>query len=60
MFPYFYSTFSRDAVITPLICCFTSFFAGFVTFSVVGFMAEEAGVPVEDVISSGKLTQTKI
>ncbi|XP_064629997.1 sodium- and chloride-dependent glycine transporter 1-like isoform X2 [Lineus longissimus] len=49
----FHHNMYRDAVIVPLINCFTSFFAGFVTFSVVGFMADEAGLTVEDVITSG-------
>ncbi|XP_074640363.1 sodium- and chloride-dependent glycine transporter 2-like isoform X2 [Tubulanus polymorphus] len=43
----------RDAFIVPLVNCGTSFFAGFVVFSIIGYMAHEAKVPVEDAITSG-------
>ncbi|XP_071950960.1 uncharacterized protein [Antedon mediterranea] len=33
--------------------CFTSLFSGFVIFSVLGFMAQDAGVEVGEVVSSG-------
>ena len=37
----------------PIVNCGTSFYAGFVVFSVIGFMADQAGVEVEDVITQG-------
>lgn len=43
----------RDALIVSIINCLTSIFAGFVIFSVLGFMAKQAGVSVEDIATSG-------
>ncbi|XP_014664275.1 PREDICTED: sodium- and chloride-dependent glycine transporter 1-like [Priapulus caudatus] len=43
----------RDALLVPIINSGTSIFAGFAVFSVIGFMATEAGVPVKDVVTSG-------
>jgi solute carrier family 6 amino acid transporter-like protein 5/7/9/14 len=33
--------------------CLTSLYGGFAVFAVVGYMAHETGLPVEDVIKSG-------
>ncbi|CAD5111710.1 DgyrCDS1001 [Dimorphilus gyrociliatus] len=43
----------HDALIVPVINCGTSFFAGFVIFSIIGFMAKEANLPVDKVITEG-------
>ena len=44
----------RDAVMVGMGNCLTSFFAGFVIFGIIGFMAHELGVPVEEVAAQGK------
>ncbi|CAL1263692.1 unnamed protein product [Larinioides sclopetarius] len=43
----------RDSLVVPLINCGTSVLAGFVVFSLLGFMAEETGKSVADVVSEG-------
>ena len=43
----------RDTFIVCFGNCCTSVFAGFAIFSVLGFMAQELGVPVSDVVKSG-------
>lgn len=43
----------RDAFIIPMINCGTSVFAGFVVFSVIGFMAHVTGRPISEVVSQG-------
>ena len=45
----------RDAVIVTLINCGTSLFAGFVVFSILGFMAHDQHVDVKDVADDGTL-----
>ena len=47
------SSYRRDSVIICAVNCGTSFFAGFVIFSIIGFMAQEVGQSVEEVIKSG-------
>ncbi|XP_042214876.1 sodium-dependent proline transporter-like [Homarus americanus] len=43
----------RDALIITVANCLTSFFSGFVIFGIVGFMAHELGLPVEEVAAQG-------
>ncbi|CAL1534497.1 unnamed protein product [Lymnaea stagnalis] len=43
----------RDSMLVPLINCGTSFFAGFVIFSVLGFMAHEAHTSVDKIVTQG-------
>lgn len=49
-----YSTvYYRDSLIVALINCGTSVFAGMVIFSVLGYMAHEKRVDIEDVVAGG-------
>ncbi|OAF66731.1 hypothetical protein A3Q56_05532 [Intoshia linei] len=43
----------RDALIIPLTNCATSFFAGFVIFGFLGFLAEEMKTTVDQVVAGG-------
>nr|XP_022323366.1 sodium- and chloride-dependent glycine transporter 1-like [Crassostrea virginica] len=43
----------RDTFLVPIINCLTSFYAGFVIFSVLGFMAYSSGSTVADVAKGG-------
>ncbi|KAK3607761.1 hypothetical protein CHS0354_040666 [Potamilus streckersoni] len=43
----------RDAFLVPIINCATSFYAGFVIFSSLGYMAHQKGVGVADVAAGG-------
>ncbi|KAK6165404.1 hypothetical protein SNE40_022337 [Patella caerulea] len=43
----------RDAILVPIINCATSFYAGFVVFSVLGYMSHVQGIPIADVTEGG-------
>ena len=43
----------RDSLIVAVINCLTSIYAGFVIFSILGFMALEKNVPVAEVAQGG-------
>ncbi|KAL4223499.1 hypothetical protein ACF0H5_016970 [Mactra antiquata] len=43
----------RDALITSMVNCCTSFFSGFVIFMILGYMAERAKVSIEQVATEG-------
>ncbi|XP_063605956.1 sodium- and chloride-dependent glycine transporter 2-like [Penaeus indicus] len=49
----FHNRCTRDAVIVPVLNCSASILAGFVVFSVLGFMAKRAGVSVEEITVAG-------
>ena len=46
--------FNRDSIFVPILNCSTSIFAGFVVFSVLGFMAHKTGLPVSSVATGGE------
>ena len=48
-----HSDITNNAFITSFANCATSFFAGFVVFSTVGFLAQQQGVPVSEVAAGG-------
>ncbi|XP_071148141.1 sodium- and chloride-dependent glycine transporter 1-like [Mytilus edulis] len=43
----------RDSLLIPVINCLTSFYAGFVIFSVLGFMAHKKNTSVDQVVDEG-------
>uniref|UniRef100_A0A1I8NA66 Transporter n=1 Tax=Musca domestica TaxID=7370 RepID=A0A1I8NA66_MUSDO len=52
-FNHFRNNAKGDAIFIPIINCSTSIFAGFVVFSVLGFLSHQTGIPVADVATSG-------
>nr|XP_037271926.1 sodium-dependent dopamine transporter-like [Rhipicephalus microplus] len=51
----FHNNVYRDALLTSAVNSATSFLAGFVIFSVLGYMAHRADIPIEKVATEGKL-----
>ncbi|KAH9529870.1 hypothetical protein DERF_003728 [Dermatophagoides farinae] len=49
----FHNNCYRDAIITSSINCLTSFVAGFVTFSILGYMAKKLNKDIENVATDG-------
>lgn len=49
--------FSRDAIFTSTVNCLTSFLAGFVIFSVLGYMAHMLKKDISTVATDGKCTK---
>ena len=49
----FHTNCLRDAITIAIGNCATSFYAGFVIFSIIGFMAHELDVPVSEVAAQG-------
>ncbi|RUS72522.1 hypothetical protein EGW08_019718, partial [Elysia chlorotica] len=45
----------RDALMTSVINCATSFFSGFIIFMILGYMADRTGQPIEEVATEGTL-----
>jgi len=45
----------RDSLIVPVINCLTSIYAGFVIFSILGYMAKKKGVDISKVAAEGNL-----
>lgn len=45
--------FFRDAIFVGITNLFTSIFAGFVIFSILGFLAKQMQMPIEEVVQSG-------
>lgn len=55
-YPFLLSHFyHRDTVIVGTVNACTSLYAGFVTFSVLGYMAHQLNVEVEDVVDEGNI-----
>lgn len=40
-------------MIIPLINCATSVYAGFVVFAILGYLAHETGLPIDNVVEQG-------
>ena len=51
---YLFVFLSRDAILFAIVNSLTSILAGFVIFSILGYMAVRQGVSVKDVAESGR------
>ena len=49
----FHNNVYRDTLIVTIGNCLTSFFAGFVIFSILGYMSVALDKPIEEVVNSG-------
>lgn len=49
----FHNNNKRDSILVPIMNCGTSIFAGFVVFSVIGFMSHQTGLPIKTVATGG-------
>ncbi|CAH1777720.1 unnamed protein product [Owenia fusiformis] len=49
----FNNNIQRDAIFIPIMNAFTSLYAGFVIFSIVGFMAHQTGESIDNVVTQG-------
>lgn len=49
----FNNNFVKDCIFISIVNSSTSLYSGFAVFSVIGFMAKEQGVSVQDVVESG-------
>ena len=49
----FYNLFNRDAILIPVANCLTSFFAGFVIFSYMGYLSKITGQDIDNIIQAG-------
>ena len=54
--PFSRFVFCSDSLVIPLMNSGTSIFSGFVIFSIIGFMANEAGLSVDKVVTHGKMS----
>ncbi|KAK6968529.1 sodium-dependent dopamine transporter, partial [Biomphalaria glabrata] len=43
----------RDALLTSIINCSTSFFSGFIIFMILGYMSHNTGQPIDEVATEG-------
>ncbi|XP_048258777.1 sodium- and chloride-dependent glycine transporter 2-like [Haliotis rufescens] len=49
----FHNNCYRDALVLPVLDCLTSWFAGFIIFVFLGFMANQSNLPISEVVKEG-------